>query len=413
MPSVLAIVSKAVFEKMAPNAQVGDLVKTDRYVSKHAAFDKLGGDGAIYLVTVRPPDEQLWLVGVLEGLKKRNGAWIGKANATKIASITDAMPELGITAKKGVLGMSLQTPRVLAEEVAAVLRERAGSAPSKRAATATAKSTSGKPAAAEPATRGKPVVEPSTRGKPVAQPTRGKPAAQRRRGKPVAPPPVAAPPPREVYKFVPAPKLDAAGKALLAKVLADPDDLATRGVFADHLIELGDPRGEYIQLALAHGGLADGDPKRAELADRLAELHGRHLRLHLEPLLGAKPEGLREHGFANGMIEAVELRAGSIKSLSKLAAVAPIRDVTISDYERPDNWLAQLAASPALPQIRKLQLSCSEDDPKLEAKLLALFESGQLAGLRALILGAPLTDRLVTAIAGTCRELHVLEREVP
>src|SRR2546425_1209332 len=31
----------------------------------------------------------------------------------------------------------------------------------------------------------------------------------------------------------------------------DPDDLATHMAYADHLVELGDPRGEFIQVQLA------------------------------------------------------------------------------------------------------------------------------------------------------------------
>jgi hypothetical protein len=74
MSSVLAIVSKAVFEKMvSKGVAVGDLVKTDCYVSNQAAFAQLGKGDALFLVTATGAD---------------------------------------ITAKKGALGMSLQTPRL-------------------------------------------------------------------------------------------------------------------------------------------------------------------------------------------------------------------------------------------------------------------------------------------------------------
>lgn len=49
---------------------------TDRYVSSNKAFEKLEKGDAIFLVTVRPPNEQLWLVGILESPKRQDDAWM-------------------------------------------------------------------------------------------------------------------------------------------------------------------------------------------------------------------------------------------------------------------------------------------------------------------------------------------------
>lgn len=129
MASVLAIVSKAVFEKMVEKTvKVGDLVATDQYASNPAAFAQLTKGDAIFLVTVRPPKEALWLVAILEQPKLRGKAWVGKANATPIRDITPLIKKLrfttgkGIAAKPGALGMSLQTPRLLTDEDVALLR---------------------------------------------------------------------------------------------------------------------------------------------------------------------------------------------------------------------------------------------------------------------------------------------------
>lgn len=129
MASVLAIVSKAVFEKMIDKTvKVGDVVATDRYASNPAAFAQLTKGDAIFLVTVRPPKEALWLVAILEQPKLRGTAWLGKANATPIRDITPLIKKLrfstgkGIAAKPGALGMSLQTPRILTDEDVALLR---------------------------------------------------------------------------------------------------------------------------------------------------------------------------------------------------------------------------------------------------------------------------------------------------
>jgi hypothetical protein len=129
MPSVLAIISRAIFEKMVPRTiAVGDVVETDRYVSSQPAFTKLAPGDAIFLVTVRPPDERLWLVAVLEDVKRKKDAWVGAANRQPIRDITSSIQKLelstggGIQAKKGALGMSLQTPRLLTANDVALLR---------------------------------------------------------------------------------------------------------------------------------------------------------------------------------------------------------------------------------------------------------------------------------------------------
>jgi hypothetical protein len=117
MASVLAIVSKAVFEKLAPDAAPGSVVATDRYVSSHKAFSQLAKGDSIFLVTVRPPDERLWLVAILDKPRRASNAWVGTANRAPIRDITGTFK-----AAKGKLGMSLQTPRALAADVVAALR---------------------------------------------------------------------------------------------------------------------------------------------------------------------------------------------------------------------------------------------------------------------------------------------------
>lgn len=64
--------------------------------------------------------------------------------------------------------------------------------------------------------------------------------------------------------------LDEAGgpKTLLGAIYADPDDMDLRAVYADHLLELGDPRGELIALGLAAAevpGAAERERREAEL----------------------------------------------------------------------------------------------------------------------------------------------------
>jgi hypothetical protein len=129
MSSVLAIVSKALFEKMVPkDVKLGAVVDTNQYLSSNKTFEGLKAGGAIFMVTVRPPDEKLWLVGILQNPKKKGDAWVASANETPLTDITAAIKKLtfesgtGLKAKKGALGMSLQTPRALTEDDVTLLR---------------------------------------------------------------------------------------------------------------------------------------------------------------------------------------------------------------------------------------------------------------------------------------------------
>ena len=122
MPDMLAIISKAVFEKEAAGRKVGEVLPLDRYRSASRHLEPLMSGGRLFLVTVRPPSEALWLVAVLAVLEFNGEEWTAHPNSTPITDITALIPRLrfesgkGITAAKGALGMSLQTPRALTAE---------------------------------------------------------------------------------------------------------------------------------------------------------------------------------------------------------------------------------------------------------------------------------------------------------
>src|SRR5262249_27785740 len=112
MADMMAIVSKAVFEKAAGKSPtVGTRLGMDRYVSANKALDKLAdsGGGRLYLVTVRPPDDTLWLVGVLDQPEFDGEQWIAKKSTVPITDISDLKDELvfesgkGLSAAKGQL----------------------------------------------------------------------------------------------------------------------------------------------------------------------------------------------------------------------------------------------------------------------------------------------------------------------
>jgi predicted Ser/Thr protein kinase len=120
VPDLLAIISKAIFERDARGVTLGDVWPVDRYTSTNKALAPLEDGGRIFLVTVRPPNEQLWLVGVLDQPRFDGNAWLASPNATPATNITALRKTIvfesgkGMMQDRGTLGMSLQMPRVLA-----------------------------------------------------------------------------------------------------------------------------------------------------------------------------------------------------------------------------------------------------------------------------------------------------------
>jgi uncharacterized protein (TIGR02996 family) len=84
-------------------------------------------------------------------------------------------------------------------------------------------------------------------------------------------------------------------RALEDALAADPDDRAGHMAYADHLVELGDPRGEFIQVQLE---LEDGDvppPRRKTLKRREVALLKQYERAWLGPMAGFWIDKLDSH----------------------------------------------------------------------------------------------------------------------
>lgn len=314
MASVLALISKAVFEKL-PFANVGDVVPLDRYTSKHAAFDKLGPGDSLVLVTVRPDGPIL--VAVIDEPKREGEALVGKTNVIPIADLTGVIGALsladgkGITAPLAKLGMSLQTPRVLADEDVALLR---GALP--------------KRSAPRPAVQMK--VAPRTA---IAY-------AKLRGGKPS---------PR--------------AKQLVEDVYQSPGDRALRGILADQLLEDQHVWGELISLQMT-------DPKKH--AERIGAIIQQHAREIVGEIVNvATREDLEiEDGFL------VAVRCGKSKSFTKAAdrmkaAKAPqwatVRTVTLTS-EMPGTFVEALLANPAASNLTTIRDGAFDRQRKILAR---------------------------------------------
>jgi uncharacterized protein (TIGR02996 family) len=381
-PAVMAIVSKAIFEKLAKGASPGTVVPLDRYNSANKALDPLGSGGRLFLLTVRPEKERLWLVAVLENLSYMKDAWVAAApNRIPITDVSSLRSQIkfesgkGITAKEGALAMSLQTPRLLAPSDVEILLAAAGGGAAPASAAAS-------PAGAAPAT---------SAAARAAEETRVK---------------------------------------LLRAIFEDPDDDGPRLVYADWLQEQGDPRGELIsvQCTLATG--PEFHSQRLSLRQREREL----LELHGEAWAAPAKKVADTWAFRRGFVDEV---AGPAKKVlagaAGLCEIEPVRRLSLSGVTAKEcatlgaaAWMtlvqrmrlrgslknpaaSSLFASPHLVSVISLNLGECKIGPAEAAALAA----ARIRGLRSLSLsGNPVGDKglaalLDTPLLGRCRRLYL------
>jgi uncharacterized protein (TIGR02996 family) len=197
-----------------------------------------------------------------------------------------------------------------------------------------------------------------------------------------------------------------------ARVLARPDDHEARLVLADALVEAGDARGEYIQLACLLERIEARDPRRPELERKVAALESRHnlawsreLR-RVGPLNAGEPRfGTTPFAFRAGFVEALRGPAGNLlPHLEQAAKVAPICRLALTEVD--EAALAALAASPSLGQMRELSLEL-----RGAGGLRELLASPALSGLRELRLKGFVDGAAVAALAAQ-RDLRLRHLEL-
>lgn len=188
---------------------------------------------------------------------------------------------------------------------------------------------------------------------------------------------------------------------LLAAIRDAPaDDDQPRLVYADWLLERGDPRGELISTQCALTRTADDAPGREALERRVEDL----LAQHRERWCGGLEE-LERGWFERGFLLGVQASARTlVRHADRLWRLSPFRLLQLGDpggplaacpalaryralvFSRGDlrDALVQVARCPYLGELESLDLDgCSFDD----AELIALARSPHLARLRALDLG--------------------------
>ncbi len=202
----------------------------------------------------------------------------------------------------------------------------------------------------------------------------------------------------------PAPEAD-----LLRAIAEDPDDPAAYLVYADHLLQRGDPRGELIQLQLRLEALAPDDPAREPLTAREAEL--------LRPLAAPWTELGATCGFRRGFLDlldlpAVAFRAHTAASPAAADALAHLRRLELSWATSSGNARftdADLAAVLALPALRRLE-HLKIHGHRLGPPSGVALARADLPRLRSLRLSdAFVRDSTIAALVGAAPHLPSLE----
>jgi uncharacterized protein (TIGR02996 family) len=205
--------------------------------------------------------------------------------------------------------------------------------------------------------------------------------------------------------FSAAPPGTALRTALESAIFAHPDDLASHMAHADFLSEQGDPLGEFIrtQLALEDPRNANRDDLR-QREQQLLAAHGPHWLGDLAPYLIGSPEQREALGVMGWLTRPeyfqFHLIRGWLAFLNvahfdpQLAAalvacprVHLLRELVIRRVGWDDPGIAELAAIPTLPHLRRFQLGDSEDQCHINAEAL-LPVIARMPGLEALELYA-------------------------
>ena len=192
-----------------------------------------------------------------------------------------------------------------------------------------------------------------------------------------------------------------AGAELLAQILAAPDDDAPRMVYADYLIERGDPLGDFIRVQCRLAAEPDDARRRAlrTAENKLLAAHGDAWR---RPLAQLWPDDARweppAFDFMRGFVTRAKITTELLPRLDELFARAPLlRELelhaVVVDVLGPR--LAGAFDSPRLRQIRALDVSALGGGDEAAHRIA---DAPALAGLERLRLRASWLGELVDGV---------------
>lgn len=209
------------------------------------------------------------------------------------------------------------------------------------------------------------------------------------------------------------------GEALFQAILAEPEDDATRLVYADWLDEHGGEKGqaraEFIRVQVELSKAAEGDPRVKKLRAREKALWA----AHREEWLKSLPAHLRKRyvRFGRGFFEELNWPARSwAKHGAKLFGENPVYRVRLPDQVNRHE-VGDLVVLPYLERVRVLSLEgCELYEPMKTLQIL--FGTPFLSGLRRLVLrDCDISSRelgVLTAspLLGRLRELDLADNDI-
>lgn len=184
-------------------------------------------------------------------------------------------------------------------------------------------------------------------------------------------------------------------REMLATIRSDFDDDAPRLVYADWLLERGDPRGEFIQVQCSIGERIHGATGRAREPDpppanyaalRATELalHRKHRKAWLAPIEAF----IRKFSFRRGFVDTIETGPGFAPGAATVFEQHPLETLTLQGMKKDADYLA-LGEVP-LPGLRRLGF----DQQTISTRAVeGLFGSTTMTGLPGLSLYASTLER--------------------
>jgi uncharacterized protein (TIGR02996 family) len=169
-------------------------------------------------------------------------------------------------------------------------------------------------------------------------------------------------------------------QAFLDDILAQREDDTVRRIYADWLVDNGQPhRGEFIRVQCDLASLPEDDPRRAALLEREWELLAVYRDEWLQTFPGWACKG--RPTFGRGFVERVNITATEfLKKGTGLFAAFPIRELRLRAARQR---MGEVAASPLLARVAGLDL---ERNALATDDLQALVASPHTGGLSSLSL---------------------------
>ncbi len=207
-------------------------------------------------------------------------------------------------------------------------------------------------------------------------------------------------------------------------VLADPDDLIPRLIYADWLDEQGDPRGEFIRVQCELADMPETAARRRALLTRESELLHQHKQkwhsdvhryfgrtVFQEQVSKRKKGVIRNWRFGRGLVEHLSISVEALKHPDDLFGVGPLRSLDVS-FTSAAMDVKTLFDEPRFQQIRQLRV-WNRGYHSLEGLIRQILQNSFVLQLESLRINDEWYQDLFDRRAGYSSSLPVLDNLLP